>query len=220
VAIDGPSASGKSTVSRTVAAELGFTYVDSGALYRGITWKVWQDGVDATDAAAVIALLDRIEIEFFEESHAVRFRIDGVDPGQAIRSEPVVERVSDVAAIPEVRAYVVAKLQGMAGYGKVVMEGRDIGTVVFIDTPYKFYLDADPAERARRRHLEMTGTEAPADVHSVLDSLQRRDQKDTTRKTAPLQIAAGARVINTTSMSIDEVVRVIVSEIRAAGVGA
>lgn len=216
VAIDGPSASGKSTVARKVAAELGFAYVDSGALYRGITWKAWQDGIDVRDASAMLALLERISLEFFEEAHAVRFRIDGTDPGQAIRSEAVVERVSDVAAIPGVRAFVVKQLQGMAAYGRVVMEGRDIGTVVFTDTPFKFYLDADPAERARRRHQEMKAADTgESDVGEVLDSLKRRDQKDTTRKTAPLQIAEGAEVINTTSLSIDDVVGRIVAMIRA-----
>ena len=219
IAIDGPSASGKSTVSRMVAQELKFTYVDSGSLYRGITWKALMAGVSTHDGSAVLAMLDGIRVDFHVHHHAVQFTIDGDDPGPALRSESVVERVSDIAAIPEVRAYVVRILQGMASLGQVVMEGRDIGTVVFTHTPFKYYLDADPDERARRRHRELEDRPGSGDFHRVIESLRRRDAKDATRKIAPLQIAENARVINTTKMSIDEVVRLIVGEVKAAGAG-
>ena len=219
IAIDGPSASGKSTVSRRVAAALGFTYVDSGALYRGITWKALADGLPETEPAAVIDLLGRMDLAFYADAHSIRFRIDGTDPGGKLRAEPVVKRVSDIAAIPEVRAYVGEKLRGLAGRGGVVMEGRDIGTVVFPATPFKFYLDADPEERARRRHQEMAVSGTEGGVGRVLDALQRRDRKDATRKAAPLRVAEGAHVINTTGMTIEEVVDRIVAEVRAAGVG-
>ena len=218
VAIDGPSASGKSTVSRRVAEQLGFVYVDSGSLYRGITWKAWTEGVDCKDAAAVIGLVGRIRMEFSVIRDVVCFTIDGTDPGSALRSEPVVERVSDIAAIPEVRDYINDHLRATAAYGHVVMEGRDIGTVVFPDSPFQFYLDADPRERARRRHLELQDGE-PGPLARVLDSLKRRDEKDTTRTAAPLQVSENARVVNTTRMSIDEVVQEIVSDVRHAGIG-
>ena len=152
IAIDGPSASGKSTVARQAAHALGFNYVDSGALYRGLTWKCLRENVDIDHPADVVELVRRVELEFFVEEGAVRFTLDGEDPGAQVRSMAVQERVSDVAALPEVRAMVVQHLRDTTRFGSLVMEGRDIGTVVFPDTPFKFYLDANPEERARRRH--------------------------------------------------------------------
>lgn len=220
IAIDGPSASGKSTVARESARALGFNYVDSGALYRGITWKCLRDRVPADSPAAVLELMARIKLEFFVEEHAVKFSIDGEDPGAQIRSVPVQERVSDVAAIPEVRQILVKLLRETTRFGNLVMEGRDIGTVVFPDTPFKFYLDADPEERARRRHQEMLQSASDTTVDNVLDSLRRRDRKDTTRKAAPLQIALGARVIDSTSMEVGDVVKLVVEQVRASGLRA
>jgi cytidylate kinase len=216
VAVDGPSASGKSTVSRRVAEELEFIYVDSGSLYRGLTWKAVHENVDVKDAEAVVRLMNEMDLQFHVSSRVVGFTIDGVDPGPQIRSEAVRERVSDVAAIPEVRSFIVARLREMGTFGNIVMEGRDIGSVVFPDSRFKYYLDADPEERARRRHEELLRTEGASDVKAVMDSLQRRDVKDTTRETAPLQIALGARVINSTDMSIDDVVAHIADDVRSA----
>jgi cytidylate kinase len=133
---------------------------------------------------------------------------------------PVQERVSDVAAIPEVRQILVTLLRETTRFGNLVMEGRDIGTVVFPDTPFKFYLDADPEERARRRHQEMLQSASDTTVDNVLDSLRRRDRKDTTRKAAPLQIALGARVIDSTSMEVGDVVKLVVEQVRASGLRA
>jgi CMP/dCMP kinase len=215
VAIDGPSASGKSTVSKRVAIELGVTYVDSGALYRGMTWKCVRAGVDARETERVIELMNRLNIEFYVEKKVLLFTIDEEDPGIQLRSELVRETVSDVAAIPEVRSFMVNHLRELARFGHIVMEGRDIGTVVFPTTPHKFYLDADPEERARRRFEELIQMEGVRSVNEVLASLARRDRKDSTRKTAPLQIALGARAINTTSMTIDEVVARIVAEVKS-----
>lgn len=218
VAVDGPSASGKSTVSRRAAQALGFVYVDSGAVYRGVTWKCVKEGVDVKDAQAVTNLLIRMNMELVLKDQAVGYLIDGEDPGQEIRAEPVRERVADIAAQQSVRVYIVEKLRLMTTFGSLVMEGRDIGTVVFPDTPYKYYLDADPEERARRRAAEIQQTEGAGDVNEVLSSLRRRDQKDSSRATAPLQIALGARIINSTGMSIDQVVDTIVSDLKKAGV--
>jgi len=214
IAIDGPSASGKSTVSKCVAQEMGYIFVDSGSLYRGMTWKALREGVDVTDSERVIDMMGRIKWEFFVEENAMSFRIDGVRPGLELRSEPVRERVSDIAAIPEVRTFIVDRLRGIADFGNITMEGRDIGTVVFPATPYKFYIDADPEERARRRLKDVVALEGKGDVETVLNSLQKRDKKDTTRKTAPLQIALGATVINSTGMSIEEVVSAVVGDVR------
>ncbi|MDY0145839.1 MAG: (d)CMP kinase [Kiritimatiellia bacterium] len=217
VAVDGPSASGKSTVSRRVAKALGFIYVDSGAVYRGVTWKCVKEGIDVTDSQEVTNLLIRMKMELVLKDNAVCYLIDGEDPGQEIRAEPVRERVSDIAAQQSVRVYIVEKLRLMTKFGNLVMEGRDIGTVVFPDSPYKYYLDADPEERARRRAAEIEKTEGTGDVTAVLSSLRRRDHKDSNRATAPLQIALGAKIINSTGMTIDQVVDTIVSDLKKAG---
>ena len=137
VAVDGPSASGKSTVSRRTAKAVGFIYVDSGALYRGVTWKCVKEGIDVKDSQAVTNLLIRMNMELVLQDGAVGYRIDGEDPGQEIRAEPVRERVADIAAQQAVRVYIVEKLRLMTKFGSLVMEGRDIGTVVFPDTPFK-----------------------------------------------------------------------------------
>lgn len=217
VAVDGPSASGKSTVSRRTAQTVGFVYVDSGALYRGITWKCVKEGVDVKDSQAVTNLLIRMNMELFLRDNAVGYLIDGEDPGQEIRAEPVRERVADIAAQQSVRVYIVEKLRLMTKFGNLVMEGRDIGTVVFPDTPFKYYLDADPEERARRRTAEIQKQEGSSDVGAVLSSLRRRDHKDSSRATAPLQIALGARIINSTGMTIEQVVDTIVNDLKKAG---
>lgn len=217
VAVDGPSASGKSTVSRRTAQAVGFIYVDSGALYRGITWKCVKEGVDVKDSQAVTNLLIRMNMELVLKDSAVGYLIDGEDPGQEIRAEPVRERVADIAAQQSVRVYIVEKLRLMTKFGNLVMEGRDIGTVVFPDTPFKYYLDADPEERARRRAAEIKVQEGTEDVGAVLSSLRRRDQKDSSRATAPLQIALGAKIINSTGMTIEQVVDTIVVDLKKAG---
>lgn len=217
VAVDGPSASGKSTVSRRVAKAVGYLYVDSGAMYRGVTWKCVKEGIDVKDAQEVTNLLIRMKMELVVKDGAVGYLIDGEDPGMEIRGEAVRERVADIAAQQVVRVYIVDKLRQMAKFGDLVMEGRDIGTVVFPDTPFKYYLDADPEERARRRSAEIKQQEGKDDVAAVLNSLKKRDQKDSSRATSPLQIALGARIINSTGMSIEQVVDVIVSDLRAAG---
>ncbi len=216
VAIDGPSASGKSTVARGAARALGFHYVDSGSLYRGLTWKCLRESVNTEDSIAVAELVNRTKLDFFVEEGAIRFTLDGEDPGAQIRSMLVQERVSDVAAVPDVRARVVQHLRDTTRFGNLVMEGRDIGTVVFPDTPHKFYLDADPEERARRRHQEFVKSAADTTVDKVLASLQRRDRKDSTRKTAPLQIALGARIIDSTAMQAKDVVEIVVNQVRDA----
>lgn len=217
VAVDGPSASGKSTVSRRTAQAVGFIYVDSGALYRGITWKCVKEGIDVKDSQAVTNLLIRMNMELVLKDNSVGYVIDGEDPGQEIRAEPVRERVADIAAQQSVRVYIVEKLRLMTKFGSLVMEGRDIGTVVFPDTPFKYYLDADPEERARRRAAEIKVQEGTEDVGAVLSSLRRRDQKDSSRATAPLQIALGAKIINSTGMTIEQVVDTIVTDLKKGG---
>ena len=215
VAIDGPSASGKSTVARGVARAMGALYVDSGSMYRGMTWKVLRCGADPENEDQVRDVMRDSTWSFETVDGAVRFTIDGEDPGEEIRGEAVRDTVSYVARIPEVRSFIVDRIRGMRGMGRLVVEGRDIGTVVFPDTPYKFYLDADPAERARRRNAELIATESGTSVEAVLKNLKLRDHIDSTRKTAPLQVAPGAVVVDTTHLTLEQVVEQILQHIHA-----
>jgi len=214
IAIDGPSASGKSTVARGVAGALARLYVDSGALYRAVAWKALKDGVDTHDAAAVAALVQTTQPEFFVKDGAVRFRMDGVELDCELRAEIINRNVSPVAAEPTVRAHVTQWLRDMLSLGDLVMEGRDIGTVVFADAPHKFYLDASPEERARRRHAEMEAVETDMSMGDVHASLSRRDEIDSRRMTAPLAVADDAVIVDSTGMSIDEVVEYIVVRVK------
>lgn len=214
VAIDGPSASGKSTVAKKLAAKIGALYVDSGALYRGMTWQVIRKGADPQDEAAVKSVMAFAKWEFPVVGQAVGFTIDGDDPGEEIRGEAVRETVSYVARIPEVRRFIVESIRSMRSLGPLVVEGRDIGSVVFPDSEDKFYLDADPVERARRRNAELLSTETGTSVEAVQESLAKRDHLDSTRKTAPLQVADGAQVVDTTHLNLDEVVEVIQGKLK------
>jgi len=204
IAIDGPAASGKSTVARRVAQALDYLYVDSGALYRGVTWIGLENGIPGSDQEGILRQLGESDFSFFAEDGAVRFRVGDVAPSAELRTAQVNENVSPVAATEDVRRQVVAWLRDMTRFGNLVMEGRDIGTKVFPDTPFKFYLDASPEERARRRHGE---TAEPVSVAEVGASLKRRDAIDSGRKIDPLKVAKDADILDSTNMAIDEVVQ-------------
>ncbi len=213
VAIDGPAASGKSTVARGVAKALGCVYVDSGALYRGVAWLAARDAPCEEPGAAAARLLQSLRMEFHLVDGAVRYKMNGIDPGMELRSESVQKTVGGIAAVPEVREWALGHLRDMCRFGDLVVEGRDIGTVVFPGSRFKFYLDADEDERARRRHRE-TVTQGGADLQAVQESLARRDARDSRRSIAPLKKAGDARVIDTTGMTIDEVVDLILNTVR------
>lgn len=211
IAIDGPAASGKSTVAKRVAAKLDRLYVDSGALYRGVTWKLLDDNQAPLNAECINRAAGLIDFDVYVSKGAVRFRIDGVDPGPALRSTDVDSNVSLVAADPGIRRLIVGTLRAMAGFGKLVMEGRDIGTAVFPEARHKFYLDASPEERARRRHAELKGEESTVEKVSV--ALGRRDSIDSSRKVDPLKTAPDAHVVDTTGLSINQVVSAVLAVI-------
>lgn len=213
VAIDGPAASGKSTVAKKVAKGLGWLYVDSGALYRAVAWKVSGEGLDSSDAGAVAALADQTEMTFSVKDGVVSYAIDGVNPGDEIRRKPVNDIVSAVAAVPRVRERVVSWLREMLKLGSLVMEGRDIGTAVFPDARWKFYLNASEEERARRRHQEMEQKGMGEALKEVRRSIQNRDSIDSTRAKDPLKIAAGAFVIDSTGMEADGVASLILGHV-------
>ena len=213
IAIDGPSASGKSSVSKGVAAALGYLYVDSGALYRGVTWQAIRKGVDTRDAAAVLECMHAAEWDFFVRDGAAVFSVDGDVPVQELREKDVRESVANVASIPEVRQFVVESLRSLEHFGSLVMEGRDIGSVVFPDSPYKFYLDADPTERAMRRYRELVAAGESEKAEEVMESLRKRDEIDATRKTDPLVVAPGAQIIDSTSMTLEDVIHTVVDAV-------
>ena len=213
ITIDGPSASGKSSVARGVAEQLGFIYVDSGALYRGVTWLALQSDVDGSDEEAVIKVVTAAEWNFFVESGAVEFSINDMRPGKALRGKVVRESVSRFAALPRVRSFVVDRLRSHAQLGSLVIEGRDIGSAVFPDTPLKFYLDADPQERAMRRHRELMAAGESEKAEEVLLSLKRRDEMDSAREHDPLRVPAGAVRIDSTSLSLKDVIKDVVNRV-------
>lgn len=192
IAIDGPAASGKSTLAKCLAERLGLIMVNSGAMYRAITWKALQRGVDPHDQAGIASLLDQLDIECGSHGILSTISIDGVDPGTELRSEGVNANVSAVAAIPVVRQRLIDLQRGYLNHSSVVMEGRDIGSVVFPDTPYKIYVTANEAVRAKRRGDD-----------GEIDSIAARDAADSQRKTAPLKVADGATVLDNSEHTIE-----------------
>ncbi len=213
VAVDGPSASGKSTISRMVALRLGFVYVDSGSMYRAVTWKALESDLDVNDTVQVIAMLHRIKIHFDVRNHEAQMLIDGFWPGDAIRAPRVAEKVSIVAAIPEVRQVLVAHQRSLTRFGDLVMEGRDIGSVVFPNTPHKFYIEANAAERAKRRQKDFAAMQIEASTEGVAQALAQRDKLDSSRAVAPLQIALGATVVDNSINPPERTVEIILEQI-------
>lgn len=203
IAIDGPSGAGKGTVARAIAARLRYRYVDSGAMYRAVAWKSREAGLDLEDAAAVANLAERMTIDL---SHGVR--VDDDDITSAVRTGEMDTAAATVARHPAVRAVLVRRQREHGADGGLVMEGRDIGTVVFPDADVKLYLDASPDERARRRARDPTHevSRNAADVQSVAEALAARDQSDRTRAASPLVRAPDAIYIDTTHSAVEDVV--------------
>jgi cytidylate kinase len=202
VAVDGPSGSGKSTVSRRLAGKLGGRYLDTGAMYRSITWAVLRSGVDPQDADAVAKVAAETRLDIGTDPVAPHVRADGVDVDAEIRGPEVTGAVSAVAAVPAVRAQLVEMQRAIiAEAGRIVVEGRDIGSVVAPDANLKVYLTASAAARAERRSAE-----AAADVDATAADLARRDRLDSTRVTSPLKQAGDAVELDTTGLGIDDVV--------------
>jgi cytidylate kinase len=198
IAIDGPAASGKSSVARALARRLGFAYVNSGAFYRAVTWHVLQRGICLHDPVAIGNAIDRTQIDCDLSDGESRIHIDGVDPSPHLRDDNVNSSVSLVSSVSRVREILGEKMREYARKHDVVMEGRDIGSAVFPDTRFKFYIDAQPAVRAQRRQAQ-----------GERDEIMARDRIDSSRQTAPLVIAADADVIDTSHLTIDGVVEKI-----------
>ena len=206
IAIDGPAASGKSTLARELAKRLGLVMVNSGAMYRAVTWKALQENIDPQDSEAVVAMLDRLDIHCGEIGMTSTITIDGVDPADELRSEAINANVSAISAIPEVRNRLVELQRGYLDHTSIVMEGRDIGSVVFPDTPFKIYVDADEEVRAARRsHM------------GEVDSVAKRDAADSERTHAPLMVADGAVVLDNSHHSIESAVVAAIEILKQQG---
>jgi len=211
VAIDGPSGSGKSSTSRGVASRLGLRYLDTGAMFRAMTWFMLQQGVDVRDPEAVAARASEPIIESGTDPLAPTITVDGHDVGVAIRQDDVTRAVSPVSTVPEVRARLLELQREVIGEGGIVVEGRDIGSVVWPQAQVKVWLVADPSARALRRAAEEGGS----DVTATEESLLARDRIDSGRTTAPLTMPVGAHHIDTTPYSLDEVISQVVALVAA-----
>ena len=206
IAIDGPAASGKSTLAKHLAERLGLIMVNSGAMYRAITWKALEENLDPSDDKAVTAMLGRIEIRCSSNGIMSTITIDGVDPREQLRSEGVNANVSAISAIPAVREHLIDLQRSYLEHTGVVMEGRDIGSVVFPDTPYKIYVTADESVRAKRRGDD-----------GEVDSIAKRDAADSQRKTAPLKISEGAVILDNSEHTIESGLEAALEILKAQG---
>ena len=206
IAIDGPAASGKSSVARELARKLRFVYVNSGAMYRAITWFVLDRGINPRDGEAIASAVGRARIECDLHDDSSRLFIDGTDPETHLRDVRVNEGVSMVSSVPRVREILVEKMRSYARDYDVVMEGRDIGSVVFPQTPYKFYIDASPEIRSQRRAAQ-----------GQADQIAARDRADSSRSASPLTVSEDARVIDSSALTIEQVVEEILQLLEAQG---
>jgi cytidylate kinase len=215
IAIDGPSGVGKSTVAKRLAQCLGYWYVDSGALYRAVGWAVHACGVPFDDCGAIVELLERTSIKLRCQDGQSEVWVGGKNITFQLRGEEVGKAASAVATMPAVRRIITARLRQVCCQVDVVIEGRDIGTVVFPEATVKFFLDASLVVRGQRRFREMRQAGQEMTLGQVVQAVTARDTQDRTRAAAPLRLAVEAHVIDTTDLTVDDVVRIMLSEIHA-----
>lgn len=209
IAIDGPAASGKSTTARRIAQKLGYLYIDSGAMYRAVTLKALRQNVNVSNSNLVSEIARNLEIKFEKNDKKTVILLDGEDVSDAIRSQEIDQNISPVAANSEVRGILVRKQQQLGKNGGIVMDGRDIGTVVFPDAELKIYMIAGVEERAKRRGIEQLAKGKEVNLNRIIEDIRYRDSQDLTRKYGPLKKAVNAIEIDTTHLSIDEQVKKI-----------
>lgn len=218
IAIDGPAAAGKSTVGERVAAELGYLYFDTGIMYRAVTWAALERGLDIADEPAITKLAQKAHIDVLQptvsDGRQYTVRVDGHDVTWDLRRPEVDANVSPVSAYPGVRAALSAQQRRIGQRGRVVMVGRDIGTVVLPEAPLKVYLDATVEARARRRYRENKARGEKVRYADILSAMRRRDEIDSNRRTAPLKAADDAVVIDTTNLHVEQVVEQVLHLIR------
>lgn len=219
IAIDGPAASGKSTVAKALARRLGVRHLDTGAMYRSVAWLALEEGIPLDDGASLADLAACNEVSFDyagDAPIATAVHIAGHDVTSAIRSPEVDAAVSPVAAVPGVRAALVARQRALADERDTVVEGRDIGTVVFPSAEVKVFLTASAEERARRRQIDLAAQGHSVAQVEVQARLERRDHIDSTREASPLEVASDAEVLDTTGLSVEQVVDALIERVEAA----
>lgn len=218
IAIDGPVGAGKSTIARLVAQGLGYTYIDSGAMYRALAWAARRAGITGDDSDPVVHLVQRTDIDLRPQANGVnRVLVDGRDITGEIRSPEISQLASKLSAIPTVRRRMVALQQEMAGEGCLVMEGRDIQTVVLPDAEVKIFLTASAEERGRRRWKELRGRGLEVDLQQVLADIEARDARDTTRADSPVKPAPDAVHVDTDGLTIEQVVAKVLAIVKERG---
>ncbi|MBI2119780.1 MAG: (d)CMP kinase [Elusimicrobia bacterium] len=214
IAIDGPAGAGKSSVARLVAKKLGFLYVDTGAMYRALAWKAYSKKIDLNDLKKLIPMALKTQINLKADDAAkLQVFVDQKNVSKNIRTETISQWAKAIAQIPQIRKILVDHQRKLGKNQRVVMEGRDIGTVVFPKAKFKFYLDAAPEERAKRRFKELKLKGEQVSLSSLSQALKQRDQSDSLRRASPLKIAKGAIVLDSTSLGLEEVVQKILDRI-------
>ncbi|MCD7775627.1 MAG: (d)CMP kinase [Clostridiales bacterium] len=214
IAIDGPAGAGKSSVAKAAAKQLGYIYVDTGALYRAIGVNALRHGFKTDDAEKIIPMLDNTKVELIYTDGIQRVILNGEDVSEEIRLPEASMAASNVSAIPEVRAFLLNLQRDIAKKNNVIMDGRDIGTVILPDAQYKFFLTASPEVRADRRYKELKEKGSDVDYNALLEEIIQRDYNDSHRETAPLKQAEDAIFIDTSNLSFDDSVEAVVSKIR------
>ena len=217
IAIDGPAASGKSTAAIGVAKRLGITYLDTGAMYRAVTFGLIEHNIEFENSNIIENFLERIDIKFSESSSGILLKLNGRDITREIRSEIVTKNASEVSALKSVRKSMVLIQRKMAEVGDCVLEGRDIGTVVFPNADFKFFLIADEKSRAERRLKDLKAIGEQSSVEKVMSDLMNRDHKDSTRMHSPLKKSDDAIIIDTSDLGINEVIDKIVNIVNHKG---
>jgi CMP/dCMP kinase len=215
IAIDGPSGAGKSTLAKRLARELGFIYLDTGAMYRALALKVLRQGLDLADDARLARLVESTAIDLQENNGTLEVLLDGINVADEIRTPEVSQSASKVSALKIVRARMLDLQRGMGQRGSVVAEGRDIGTVVFPNAEIKIFLDASAEERARRRCAELRAAGRPASLSETLREMEERDKRDIERDLAPLRMADDALRIDSSNASADSVAAKVLAKVRS-----
>jgi len=214
ITIDGPAGAGKTSIAKIVSRKLGYNYIDTGAMYRAISWKAFREKIDLKAKEKLIKMVRNTKIELKNRAGMVRVYLDGKDITNKIRNKRLAEGASILATVPEVREQLMKIQRRMGSSGGIVVEGRDIGTVVFPRADYKFYLDASIKERALRRYRELKVKGEEGQLAELEKAIRSRDKRDRTRGVAPLKIARDAVVIDSTDMSKKEVVEFILKRIQ------
>lgn len=214
VAIDGPASSGKSTAAKSIAKRMGLVYIDTGAMYRSLTLKAIERKIPVSNEDALVSLLDQTTIEFDKLDEKQIVLLDSKDVTKAIRTANVDNRVSELSSHPKIREEMVKRQQEMADSHGVIMDGRDIGTVVLPNASIKIYLNASVEERAKRRFKENEARNIETDYDQLIEDIKTRDYQDSTRQHSPLLVANDAQVIDTTNLTIEEVIKLIEEKIK------